>query len=59
MKLVRTKNYEKVTKMVEENDGYCPCATVKNEDTKCPCKEFLNRKTCGICTCGRYDMIEV
>ena len=26
--------------LVDDNNGYCPCAVVKNEDTKCMCREF-------------------
>lgn len=25
---------------VKANDGYCPCACVKDQDTKCMCKDF-------------------
>lgn len=38
-------------KAIKENDGYCPCATNKNDDTKCMCLEF---RTTGICHCGLY-----
>lgn len=49
----KTDRYEIVTKMVEENGGYCPCAVQKTEDTKCICKEF-REQTEGTCRCGRY-----
>ena len=39
---------------LSENDGYCPCAVVKNEDTKCMCKEFREQITPGECHCGLY-----
>lgn len=40
--------------LVEANDGYCPCAVMKNEDTKCICKEFSEQDEPGMCHCGRY-----
>ena len=40
-------------KALEDNDGYCPCAVVKDEDTKCMCKSFREMKT-GTCMCGLY-----
>lgn len=39
--------------IIELNDGYCPCAIEKNEDTLCPCKEFREQVE-GECHCGRY-----
>ena len=39
---------------LSENDGYCPCAVVKNDDTKCMCKEFREQITPGECHCGLY-----
>lgn len=44
-------------KAIEENDGYCPCAIFKNEDTKCMCKDFRDQIEQGIsgkCHCGLY-----
>lgn len=41
--------------LVADNDGYCPCAIEKNDDTICPCKEFREQKS-GVCTCGRYEV---
>lgn len=40
--------------LVEANDGYCPCAIEKNEDTLCMCKEFREQDS-GVCHCGRYE----
>lgn len=40
------KFLEKILKAIEENDGYCPCVLIKNEDTKCPCKDFRVNKKC-------------
>lgn len=42
--------------LVEENDGYCPCAIEKNEDTLCPCKTFREQES-GVCECGRYKKV--
>lgn len=42
-----------IRKKLKENNGYCPCALLKNEDTKCMCKEFREMKT-GECHCGLY-----
>ena len=39
---------------IKENDGYCPCALIKDETTKCPCLEFRQRNTQGECHCGLY-----
>ena len=43
---------------VRENDGYCPCALIKNDDTKCPCTNFLKSEELGECHCGLYIRIE-
>ena len=43
-----------------ENDGYCPCAVSKNDDTKCMCKDFreqVERHIPGKCHCGLYELI--
>lgn len=45
--------YRAVTKAVEENNGYCPCELIRNDDTKCPCKTFREQAS-GQCHCGRY-----
>ena len=45
-------------KLVEENDGYCPCLVMKNEDTKCMCKDFREQKHPGVCHCGRFEKVE-
>ena len=45
-----------VAELVKQNGGYCPCATVKDEDTKCICKEFREQKE-GLCHCGRYEKV--
>lgn len=44
---------EKIKKALKDNDGYCPCSIIKNEDTKCMCKEFREMEE-GTCHCGLY-----
>ena len=48
-------------KALKDNNGFCPCAIVRSEDTKCMCKEFRemidNGKT-GMCHCGLYIIEE-
>lgn len=39
---------------VKENDGYCPCALIKDDTTRCPCLEFRQRNAEGECHCGLY-----
>lgn len=47
-KLVNT-----IKEKLKQNDGYCPCAVLKNKDTKCMCKDFIEMEE-GICHCGLY-----
>jgi ferredoxin-thioredoxin reductase catalytic subunit len=42
-----------MTKSLEDNNGFCPCALIQNSDTKCPCKEFRETDE-GSCHCGLY-----
>lgn len=64
LKIKQTEDKEllaEILKQLDENDGYCPCAIVKNEDTKCCCRAFrdmVNTKTQGECLCGRF-IIEI
>lgn len=44
---------EKIRRALELNDGYCPCAIERNNDTKCMCKEFREQGN-GMCHCGLY-----
>lgn len=46
--------FKRISELVKENDGYCPCLIQRNEDTKCPCKEFREQDFAGKCRCGRY-----
>ena len=45
--------------LVDRNDGYCPCAVVKTQDTRCVCKEFREQSKAGLCHCGRYEKVWV
>lgn len=61
MKIIKNPNtdvYNEVTKAVKENNGYCPCELVHNQDTKCICKTFREQAETGECHCGRYIKIE-
>lgn len=64
MKIVENPDKEYVTEIrrkLKENNGYCPCRVLKNEDTKCMCKEFremIERKEPGMCHCGLYVIEE-
>ena len=42
---------------LKENDGYCPCKLVKNENTKCMCLEFREMDE-GVCHCGLFVKIK-
>lgn len=48
------KQVEKIKKALKENDGYCPCSLIKNENTKCMCKEFREQEDDSSCHCGLY-----
>jgi len=45
---------KKIERAIAKNSGYCPCKTVRNEDTKCICKEFREQES-GECSCGLYS----
>ena len=46
-----------IKKLVDENDGYCPCLIGKTPDTKCMCKDFREQKE-GQCHCGRFEKVK-
>ena len=46
-----------IKRLVDENNGYCPCTVVKNADTKCICKEFREQQHPGVCHCGRFEKV--
>ena len=48
------ERYEEIDKAVKDNNGYCPCSIIKNQDTRCPCKEFREQDCEGECHCGKY-----
>ncbi len=48
---------KKIQQAINNNDGYCTCKPIKNEDTKCMCKEFREGGL-GECHCGLYIKIE-
>ena len=50
---LKGKKLNDFLRLLNKNDGYCPCSTVKNEDTKCVCKEFRDMGE-GICHCGLF-----
>lgn len=60
MKIIVNSDTELVAVIREklrDNNGYCPCAFQKIEDTKCMCKSFREQKS-GPCHCGLYIKIE-
>lgn len=46
-----------IKQRIKDNNGYCPCRLLKNEDTKCMCKEFREQEE-GECHCGLYVKIK-
>lgn len=56
-KIIKVSNMEHIEELVKQNDGYCPCAISKSEDTKCMCKEFRDMPVGSICHCGLYQKI--
>ena len=46
-----------IKQRIKNNNGYCPCRLLKNEDTKCMCKEFREQEE-GECHCGLYVKIK-
>lgn len=54
IKVISDKELEKeIRQRIKDNNGYCPCKILKNDDTKCICKEFLEQES-GECHCGLY-----
>lgn len=54
IKVTSNKELEKeIRQRIKDNNGYCPCKILKNDDTKCICKEFLEQQS-GECHCGLY-----
>lgn len=44
---------------LKENEGFCPCSLIKNEDTKCMCKQFREQDTEGECHCGLFIKVKI
>ena len=49
---------KEIVEAVDANDGYCPCALEKNDDTKCMCKQFRDSEDVDFCHCGRFYKIK-
>lgn len=41
-------------KMIERNEGNCPCSGNTSEDLHCPCSNY---RLHGDCTCGLYKKV--
>ena len=52
------EEYLEITEAVKANDNYCPCLTIKNEDTKCMCKDFRESADNDFCHCGRFYKVK-
>lgn len=55
------KVVEEVRAALKKTDGYCPCAIIRDEDTRCMCKDFRDQVAKGIpgaCHCGLYVSVE-
>ena len=46
-----------IAELVQQNNGYCPCAVQRIPETKCICKDFIEQKEPGLCHCGRYEKV--
>ena len=58
MKLILNPDKEHVAEIIQglkDNEGYCPCSLIKNEDTKCKCKEAREN---NICHCELFITVE-
>jgi len=51
--------YQKITKAIKNNNGYCLNCNEFIPENKCPCTEFIESKKIGLCKCGRYVKTEV
>lgn len=51
--------YQEICDAVDANEGYCPCMTEKNDDTKCMCKEFREMEEADFCHCGRFYKVPI
>ena len=51
---------KEIRKQLKENNGYCPCALIKDENTKCMCADFrekIKNQIPGECICGLFEVI--
>jgi ferredoxin-thioredoxin reductase catalytic subunit len=48
------KTVNNILKMIENNDGKCPCFNI-SEDTHCPCTGYIKEDKC---CCGLYLKVE-
>lgn len=61
MKIILNPDNElvkEINQKLKENNGYCPCKLLKNENTKCMCKEFREKQDEGICHCGKFIKVK-
>ena len=52
---------KKMRKLLEKNDGYCPCRLEHTDDTRCLCKQFRDDVAAGKtgeCHCGLYIAVD-
>ena len=49
---------EDIRKRLSDNNGYCPCAIIQDDDTKCMCKAFREQTDEGECHCGLYIKVK-
>ena len=47
------KKVKAIKKALKENNGYCRCALIQNQDTKCQCTAFREQES-GWCHCGLF-----
>lgn len=47
-----------IEEAIKLNNGYCPCASEKNDSTTCICEAFTNSEDTDFCQCGRFYKVE-
>lgn len=56
---LKTPKAEDIAEKIRNNNGYCCCAIIKDEDTRCMCKDFRNKlndpEFYGECYCGLFE----